>query len=226
MALPASGQISMNDIRVELGVPSQSPFSLNTARQGGYVALNQFSPSVPPYSGQVSLASWYNYCQSCGYSTIQLGYSAVDVVTACGTTPSTTYYYTGTLTTGNTIYTNISQTIANEGYYSNGTDWWYQSMNQSEQILITDYGSCSSPSYDFYYADYYDCADCGQGVIGTILVCFLAGSSVTIGRFYQPQGGADGFAYKVTSTASQGDPAYILTTSFGSVTTCTLACSV
>ena len=43
MALPASGQISMDDIRVELGVPTQSPFGLNEARSGTYVALNQNS---------------------------------------------------------------------------------------------------------------------------------------------------------------------------------------
>jgi hypothetical protein len=64
MALPASGQISMDDIRVELGVPSQSPFGLNEARSGTYVALNTNSPTLPPSSGTVSLSDWYSYDQT------------------------------------------------------------------------------------------------------------------------------------------------------------------
>ena len=50
MALTGSGQISMNDIRIELGVPSESPFGINEARLGTYVAINQFSASKPPSS--------------------------------------------------------------------------------------------------------------------------------------------------------------------------------
>ena len=68
MALPASGVISMDDIRVELGVPTQSPFGLNEARSGTYVALNQNSPTLPPSSGTVSLADWYSYDQNAGPS--------------------------------------------------------------------------------------------------------------------------------------------------------------
>jgi hypothetical protein len=76
--------------------------------------------------------------------------------------------------------------------------------------------------YDYYSADVYPCTDCG-GSTDTILVAFAAGSSVTLNRFYLPAGGPDGSSYRVTSTASAGI-AYILTTSFGSFTTCTLAC--
>jgi hypothetical protein len=90
------------------------------------------------------------------------------------------------------------------------------------QVKITEY---TPPSYDFYDADYYDCNDCAGGVVGTILVAFTAGSSVTLNRFYLPQGGPDGLAYKVTGTASSG-VAYILTTSYGSFTTCGFACAV
>lgn len=65
MALPGSGIISMNDIRVELGIPSQAPFNIDDARKGVYVPLNPYSPALPPSSGQVSLASWYSYCHTC-----------------------------------------------------------------------------------------------------------------------------------------------------------------
>ena len=36
MVLPSSGQIAMSQIRTELNVASQAPFSLDTAENGGY----------------------------------------------------------------------------------------------------------------------------------------------------------------------------------------------
>lgn len=70
MALPLSGQITMDDIRIELGVSTQSPFGLNEARSGTYVAINSCSTYKPPSTGQVSLSDWYGYnqTQSCGPS--------------------------------------------------------------------------------------------------------------------------------------------------------------
>jgi len=47
MTLPASGQISFNDLRVELGIPTQAPFSITTAATNGYVTINTNSPSYP-----------------------------------------------------------------------------------------------------------------------------------------------------------------------------------
>lgn len=64
MALPLSGQISMDDIRVELGIPTQSPFGLNEARNGTYVPLNGCSPYLPPTTGSISLSDWYGYNHS------------------------------------------------------------------------------------------------------------------------------------------------------------------
>lgn len=109
MALPLSGQISMNDIRIELGVPSQSPFSLDAARAGTYVAINPCSTYKPPATGQVSLADWYGYDQnqSCGptynvfyadeYECIGLTCSYVQsnvlVALTSSVTPSYTRYY-------------------------------------------------------------------------------------------------------------------------------------
>jgi len=61
MALPLSGQISMSDIRFELGVLSQSPFGLNEARSGTYVAINSCSTFKPPSTGQIRLSDWYGY---------------------------------------------------------------------------------------------------------------------------------------------------------------------
>jgi hypothetical protein len=68
MSLPLSGQISMDDIRNELGVPSQSPFGLDEARSGTYRTINSCSTYKPPSSGPISLSDWYGYnqSQSCG----------------------------------------------------------------------------------------------------------------------------------------------------------------
>lgn len=64
MALPLSGIIRMSDIRNELGIPTQSPFSLNDARNGTYVPLNSCSPYLPPSTGEIRLSDWYGYDHS------------------------------------------------------------------------------------------------------------------------------------------------------------------
>jgi hypothetical protein len=146
MALPSSGQISMDDIRIELGVPTQSPFSLNTARQGGYVALNFFSPTQPPSSGQVALSDWYSYCQSCGYYTYSLGYDASSSSTACSASQSTFYSNVSPLGIGDTIYVDTSGNAGSSGYYSDGTTWYEQNLNESEQMVIITTDSCIPPT--------------------------------------------------------------------------------
>lgn len=81
-------------------------------------------------------------------------------------------------------------------------------------------------TYNYYTADYYDCADCGAGPVGEILVAFDSNEGAPImNRFYIPAGGPDGLAYKIKIEASEG-VAYILTTTYGSFTTCPLACMV
>lgn len=64
MVLPSSGQISLSQIRTELGVPSQAPFSLDYAEGGGYVAINTYSPSYPSSGNPASVSEWYGYNQS------------------------------------------------------------------------------------------------------------------------------------------------------------------
>lgn len=68
MVLPASGQISFNDIRIELNVGGQSPFSLESASKGLYVPLNPASPSAPNSTAPYAVSEWYSYqhCISVG----------------------------------------------------------------------------------------------------------------------------------------------------------------
>ena len=84
MALPLSGQLCMSSIRSELGIPSQSPFCLDTAENGGYVALNICSPYLPTNGDPANISEWYGYCHTCpcGYYFC-LGYSSVSCTDAC-----------------------------------------------------------------------------------------------------------------------------------------------
>jgi hypothetical protein len=43
MPLQLTGSISLDDVRDELGIPTQAPFSLTSASLGEYVPLNPFS---------------------------------------------------------------------------------------------------------------------------------------------------------------------------------------
>ena len=166
MALPASGQISMNDIRVELGVPSQSPFGINEARLGTYVAINQFSPSKPPSSGQVSLSSWYSYCQNCGYNSGTFYYSSVSAAAACSGTPNQTLYWSGTLTTGTILYTNSTgNSEAAQGYWSDGTNSYYQSCPDGCYPGVTTITACAQPATLQWYWQNNNVVEGGGGFI-------------------------------------------------------------
>lgn len=61
MTLPSSGQISFNDLRVELGISTQAPFSITTAATNGYVTINTNSPSYPNVSAPHAISEWYGY---------------------------------------------------------------------------------------------------------------------------------------------------------------------
>jgi len=68
MALPSSGPISASQIRTEINVPSQSPFSLNSAEVLGYTDLNVLSISSsqgkPNIDTPNSMSEWYSYNHS------------------------------------------------------------------------------------------------------------------------------------------------------------------
>lgn len=124
MTLPASGQISFNDLRVELGIPSQAPFSITTAATSGYVAINTNSPSRPNSSTPHAISEWYSYnhnystttttttststtttTQACNtYSGFE--FSNIQSLTECftGAHSDTVYSTCATLTTGCVLY--------------------------------------------------------------------------------------------------------------------------
>lgn len=68
MALPASGIISIGDIRTELSNTGTAPFALSKAgsqngatRGDGYTPINQNSSSKPNSSSPFAVSEWYSY---------------------------------------------------------------------------------------------------------------------------------------------------------------------
>lgn len=80
MALPLSGTLSMNDIRVELGISTQSPFSLSGATMGYYVALNRCSQYSPNETTPYQISEWYGYCHTCYCNSFCVYYSPTSCV--------------------------------------------------------------------------------------------------------------------------------------------------
>ena len=85
MALPSSGTLTMAQIRTELGVTGQAPFSLRSASIGTYATINTCSQYRPDGSSPYTIAEWYSYCHSCtcGYGFC-FGYDLTDCAAACG----------------------------------------------------------------------------------------------------------------------------------------------
>ena len=142
MALPTSGLISMDMIRAELGVPTQSPFSLNTARSGGYVTLNPNSPTLPPATGQVSLASWYGYCQNC--AAYSFSYASTSALACQNNDPITIISNTIPIGVGSIISLADGSQAFYPFYYSNGTNWYYAESNAFEQTIVVSTAACGS----------------------------------------------------------------------------------
>jgi hypothetical protein len=225
MALPLSGPISMNDIRAELGVPSQTNFDINTARTGGYVSINQNSYYKPPQGSgtQVSLSDWRGYCQSC--NSFSLSYSSTSTLACENNDPITILSDTPTIGVGSYLYLSDYSPAFYPYYYSDGSNWYYLEMNGSEQVVVTSTGACGGPpppSYDFYLADEYSCFPCTLQNTN-VPVCFPAGTGVYYNRYYNDLS-FDGFVYRLQSTNTT-TTSLILTTT-GSGTNCNTVCSV
>jgi len=61
MTLPASGTISINDIRIELGVPSYTNASMLDLATGGVVAINPWAVPKPQNYAPYLMTAWYSY---------------------------------------------------------------------------------------------------------------------------------------------------------------------
>lgn len=144
MALPLSGTVSMNDIRIELGIPTQSPFSLTSASTGSYVAINQCSTYKPNASAPYAISEWYGYCHTCACWSGNLS-TGTTCANACLFLSATTYYsdcYTPDV--GCHFYSGPGLTNpAPDGYYSDGT-YCYNVGDAPGYILSKT--SCATPT--------------------------------------------------------------------------------
>jgi len=65
MVLPVSpNQISFNDIRIELNVPSQASFNLRSASIGFYAAIQQCQTPTPNTATPDAIGEWHGYNHS------------------------------------------------------------------------------------------------------------------------------------------------------------------
>ena len=102
MAIPSSGTIGLGTIRTELEVPSQAPFSLDVASNGGYGSINPSSPSRPSGANPDGISEWYGYDHNTGWVNL-------DVQLDPGVTLTTRLFKNGTIfITRTTTGTNFS----------------------------------------------------------------------------------------------------------------------
>ena len=120
--LPSSGVITMGDIRTELGVPSQAPFSLDTATNGGYGSINPASPNKPSGANPDSLSEWYGYDHNTGNVTMDVNLDPGVTLTSRffknGSQfllATTSGIYFGLIEPGDTFYVTITSRSASSG---------------------------------------------------------------------------------------------------------------
>jgi len=120
MVLPSTGNtISFNQIRIELGVSSQAPFSIETAENGGYVALNKCAYPQPSPTNPASISEWWSYDNSAVSTEIGVmdtsAISCADVCSQPAAGTVTLWWNTGQTT----VYTdNTCNTLAPAAYYA------------------------------------------------------------------------------------------------------------
>lgn len=157
MTLNGSGQISFNDLRVELGVSSQAPFSITSAATGVYATINTNSPSKPDASTPHAISEWYSYNHNAAAcaplnSGASLSYATTTPAdpTNCGGggneyTNSQVFYSNdcSTLGSGCTVYSTsaCTTTAYNAGVRYINDGGTYYALNASSVVSAT--GGCN-----------------------------------------------------------------------------------
>lgn len=129
MALPSTGTLSFNDIRIELGVSGQSPFGLDEAENGTYAVINQCSPDPPSATNPAQISEWYGYNHTATASIFLTGTEGpgetADAVCAFQAASDITLYVVGTV-----YYQNSNcSTVLNQFYRNSTATNWYQFSN-------------------------------------------------------------------------------------------------
>lgn len=129
MALQSSGQISLNDIRLE-----QSRVQVN-------VRLGTMSDDAG-FSAPDQISDFYGYTHSSLQSMGALGYNLKFSSTACGATSTDDIWSDGSLqiTVGDVFYTDAAgNSKAPKGYYSDEDDWGRITSTTSGYVSSTGF---------------------------------------------------------------------------------------
>ena len=129
MALPSSGEISIGDIRTEIGSSSGSLRALSSA------AGKSTPDAISEFHGysHVTLTSYTSSIPS-----------SATLFNVCSQTPTVTYYHDGSTTypvTGDTVYTNSNgSTYVSAGYYKidNGSNGLYIQVGNNGSVTLDD----------------------------------------------------------------------------------------
>lgn len=122
MALPTSGQLSLNDIQTEFG--GTSPIEIIEYYRGGTYVPDTAANSDIPISGEISIEDFYGGDSSPALDSYSLGYGA-NSTSACNYDNSGTFYQNsdppGNFNFNDPLYNDSSgTTFAPSNWYSNG----------------------------------------------------------------------------------------------------------
>lgn len=131
MTLPSSGSISFNDIRIELGIPTQTPFSLEDAENGTYSTINRCGTTWPGGDNPAAISEWYGYNHAATAETVAADYDFSS--TSCAVACALPQAGVGTLRRNTNVTPNkyyatnyspikcVTSELAGDGYYVNST---------------------------------------------------------------------------------------------------------
>jgi hypothetical protein len=166
MALPSSGPLSFNDIRIELSVPTQAPFGLDEAENGTYAVINQCSPEKPSSANPAQILEWYGYNHTATASVFLTNAegSAETSAAACALAQASSW----TLYVVGTIYyrDSICNTLLNQFYRNSTSTNWYQFSNG----VLTDSGACTTTTTTTSTTTA-ACTSFNYAVVGSLQAC-------------------------------------------------------
>lgn len=139
MALPSSGQISLNDINLELGRTSGTQISLDDAENGTYATINPYSCKRPSSTNPASVSEWHGYDHNAIQAKNRFVYAKLE---ADLTTQNWDIYYgTTALATsiGSTAKTCIQRGTAIT--VNDGDSLTFYVKNSSSGVNVAFYGS-------------------------------------------------------------------------------------
>jgi hypothetical protein len=140
MALPTTGSLSFNDIRIELDVPSQSPFGLDEAENGTYATINQCSAQKPSATNPAEVLEWYGYNHTANATVFLTNTegSATTSTAACNLAAANAW----TLYVVGSIYyrDSLCNTLLNQFYRNSAATTWYEF---SSGVLLSQ-GTCAA----------------------------------------------------------------------------------